>query len=57
MEHWVYTTNILGHSVSFNLDTLITMWLSMLLLIVLALLQPEILKWFLENFNLLEKNN
>ena len=55
MEHWVYTTNILGHSVSFNLDTLITMWLSMLLLIVLALLQPEILKWFLENFNLLEK--
>lgn len=37
MEHWVYTTNILGHSVSFNVDTLITMWLSMLLLIVLAL--------------------
>lgn len=36
MEHWVYTTNILGHSVSFNVDTLITMWLSMLLLIVLA---------------------
>ncbi len=37
MEHWVYTTNILGHSVSFNVDTLITMWLSMLLLFVLAL--------------------
>lgn len=37
MEHWVYTTNILGHSVLFNVDTLITMWLSMLLLIVLAL--------------------
>lgn len=37
MEHWVYITNILGHSVSFNVDTLITMWLSMLLLIVLAL--------------------
>ncbi len=38
MEHWVYTTSILGHGVSFNMDTLITMWLSMLLLIVLALL-------------------
>lgn len=36
MEHWVYTINILGHGVSFNMDTLITMWLSMLLLIILA---------------------
>lgn len=36
MEHWVYTTTILGHNVSFNVDTLITMWVSMLLLIVLA---------------------
>ena len=36
MEHWVYTTSILGHSVSFNMDTLITMWASMLMLIVLA---------------------
>ena len=44
MEHWVYTTNILGHSVSFNLDTLITMWLSMLLLIVLALFTTRNLK-------------
>ena len=38
MEHWVQTVNILGHSVSFNMDTLITMWISMLLLIVIALL-------------------
>ncbi len=38
MEHWVYTTSILGHGVSFNMDTLITMWLSMFILIVLALL-------------------
>ena len=36
MEHWVYTTSILGHGVSFNLDTLITMWITMLLLIILA---------------------
>ena len=38
MEHWVYTVSILGKSVSFNVDTLITMWTSMLILIVLALL-------------------
>ncbi len=38
MEHWVYTVSILGKSVSFNVDTLITMWASMLILIVLALL-------------------
>lgn len=36
MEHWVYTTNILGKSVSFNMDTLITMWFSMGILIVIA---------------------
>lgn len=38
MEHWVYTTDILGHTVSFNMDTLITMWFSMLLLIIIALI-------------------
>ena len=38
MEHWVYTATILGKSVSFNIDTLITMWVSMLILIILALL-------------------
>lgn len=36
MEHWVYTISISGHGVSFNMDTLITMWLSMFLLIILA---------------------
>lgn len=38
MEHWVYTISILGHNVSFNVDTILTMWFSMLLLIILALL-------------------
>lgn len=37
MEHWIYTLNIFGHSVSVNMDTIITMWLTMLLLILLAL--------------------
>ncbi len=36
MEHWVYKISFLGHGVSFNMDTLITMWLSMLLLIIFA---------------------
>lgn len=36
MEHWIYTFNVLGHAVSVNMDTLITMWFSMFLLIVLA---------------------
>ncbi len=36
MEHWLYTIHILGHGVSFNMDTILTMWFSMLLLIVLA---------------------
>lgn len=36
MEHWVYTANMFGHNVSFNVDTLVTMWFSMLLLIVIA---------------------
>lgn len=36
MEHWIYTLNIAGHSVSLNMDTLITMWLTMILLIITA---------------------
>lgn len=41
MEHWVYTASILGYNVSFNLDTLLTMWVSMLLLIIFALLSTR----------------
>jgi F-type H+-transporting ATPase subunit a len=36
MEHWVETLNIAGHDVSMNMDTLLTMWFAMLLLIILA---------------------
>ena len=38
MEHWVYTIDVMGKAVSFNMDTLITMWVSMALLIILALI-------------------
>lgn len=38
MEHWVYSFNIAGHAVSVNMDTLITMWVTMAILIVMALL-------------------
>ncbi len=37
MEHWVYTLNIAGYTIKMNMDTLITMWFTMILLIVLAL--------------------
>ncbi len=36
MEHWVYSISLFNHVISFNMDTLITMWLSMLILIVVA---------------------
>ena len=26
MEHWLYTTEIAGQSMTFNLDTIFTMW-------------------------------
>ena len=38
MEHWVYTTSIFGNNISFNMDTLITMWSSMLLIIIFAVI-------------------
>jgi len=36
MEHWMYTFNISGHLFTVNLDTVITMWATMLILIILA---------------------
>ncbi len=41
MEHWVHKLTLFGHSVSLNIDTLITMWVSMLLLIILALITTQ----------------
>lgn len=38
MEHWLYTINIFGHSMTFNLDTIFTMWFAMGSLIIFALL-------------------
>ena len=38
MEHWLYTLNILGHKFTVNMDTLITMWMAMLGLIIFALI-------------------
>lgn len=36
MEHWVYTLNLAGHAIKMNMDTLITMWFTMVLLIIIA---------------------
>lgn len=34
MEHWVYTFQVLNHSVSVNLDTIFTMWFAMICLVI-----------------------
>ncbi len=44
MEHWTYNLSIYGHGVTINMDTLITMWFSMFVLIVLAFLATRNLK-------------
>ena len=36
MEHWVYTFQIANHSITVNLDTVLTMWFAMLCLIIFA---------------------
>ncbi len=36
MEHWIYTLTLFGYKLSFNVDTIITMWLAMLSLILVA---------------------
>lgn len=38
MEHWLYTAEIAGHNMTFNLDTIFTMWFAMGSLIIFALL-------------------
>lgn len=44
MEHWTYNLSILGHGVTINMDTLITMWFSMIILIVIAFISTRTLK-------------
>lgn len=46
MEHWVYSVSIAGHSLSFNVDTIVTMWFTMFLLIVVALITTRKLSIF-----------
>lgn len=37
-QHWIVTKLLAGHSISFNMDTLLTMWFAMAILIVFAIL-------------------
>lgn len=41
MEHWIYSLNFMGHDVSFNLDTIFTMWFAMAVVIIFALLATK----------------
>ena len=38
MEHWLYSIHIAGYTLTFNLDTLFTMWVAMLVLIIFAII-------------------
>ncbi len=44
MEHWIYNFSLFGHGVSINMDTIITMWFTMLLLIIVAFIATRNLK-------------
>ncbi len=44
MEHWIYKFSLFGHGVSINMDTIITMWFTMLLLIVVSFVATRNLK-------------
>ena len=44
MEHWIYNFSLFGHGVSINMDTIITMWFTMLLLIVVSFVATRNLK-------------
>ena len=37
-SHWIVTKVLAGHSIAFNMDTLLTMWLAMGILIIFAIL-------------------
>lgn len=56
MEHWVYTTTLFGEKMSFNMDTLITMWFTMLILIVLALVTTRKLDMVPSKLQLIGEN-
>ena len=56
MEHWIYTTTLMGHSLRFNLDTIFTMWFAMICIILFAFIAtrnlsiiPSKLQAFCEN--------
>lgn len=41
MEHWLYTLEIAGYKLNFNLDTIFTMWFAMFCIILLAFLSTR----------------
>lgn len=56
MEHWVYNLTIFGHGVSINMDTLITMWFSMLVLIIFSFIATRNLKMVPGKLQLISEN-
>ena len=37
MEHWLYNISFAGHTLTFNLDTIFTMWFAMIVLLIFAI--------------------
>ena len=36
--HWIYNLSLSGHNLTFNLDTIFTMWFAMAVVIIFAIL-------------------
>ena len=51
--HWVISHSFLGHTLHFNMDTLLTMWLAMAILLLLALMTTRKLSIFPSKLQLL----
>ncbi len=56
MEHWVYKASLFGHNFSFNVDTVITMWLAMFVLLVSAFLATRKISVFPSKLQIVFEN-
>ena len=49
--HWIVNKVIAGHAMAFNMDTLVTMWVAMAFLIVVAFIKTtSLFKFFMPTF-------
>ena len=41
MEHWIYTLDVMGNKLNFNLDTIFTMWFAMISIVIIAFISTR----------------